>query len=190
MLQLPYLALESKIKSIINPDTNLLAFKDVAYFNNQYDIQAPENQIMDTPAVYIQFQPASFMSDSAQSQYLTLNFALHLLTNNTSFKPAENENSLFPGERHYKLLQLLYKNIQNYAAKFSDLPGQGLYLNTKQDFQVINSCNRIGIEPLNDLGLWVVTVLNFQTLAFDPMASPFRNLATASASLNIEVNLP
>jgi hypothetical protein len=181
MLRLIYLLLVARLKTLTLPGPETPLLKEVTWFTNQYDLREPEKQIMAVPACYIEFMDASFSSNSGGGQYLPQSFRLHIVTQlggmGQLIAPVSSPLA------HHQIVDAVYAGIQGFKGKASDIPVLADLLNTPQDFQVLNSCNRDSINPDYDGGHIITTILTFKTLAFDPAA--IKHYSSIAATLNV-----
>lgn len=176
MLRLIYLAIKSCL------ELGVPELEHIDYNLNQF-LQVGEDHILVTAGAYIRFEPVRFKTVSAGVQRVDeFTFSVHLI-NETVFG---DERDLIDTEyiNQAATEEAVYKTLHGKTLMLSHVPGYEQLAGTEQDQVLLNSIERVRLDPHRELSGIVETVITFSGIAYDLTAR--KEFQTVLAQICVE----
>ncbi|MFD0997699.1 hypothetical protein ACFQ21_00205 [Ohtaekwangia kribbensis] len=181
MFTYPYQILEAEIK------TRIPEIKEVDWYLQQDSTSDKNASIYTAPLVYFEFNLSSELrSHGKEIQSAIVDITVHLLTENTRDKGSKL--ILKSGIEHSAMFDKVYKTLQNFNAKLSQLDTFAALAGTDQDQTVFNSMNRVGIlNPHATRKTMVKSTQTFRCVVWDHAA--LKQYTKVTPDLQVDADL-
>jgi hypothetical protein len=156
--------------------------KEVQWYLGQYDQNGEQALVVDT-AAYIEFEPIEWMQMGQQIQQATVGFNVHFVQECVY---GDDTRVVDTTLNHLELANQIFRTLQGWSGRLSDIPSLGIFPNSPTDKQIINTIVRTGSTSQHDLENLIVTVQRFQATCIDLNAVPQYQSILATLKITTE----